>query len=186
MDNIDETKLAETQHYIVLRKLINDNKVARFAEIGVMIGSLMKAILKDYCSLYIREYWAIDQWKVDANQWTGKSQEWWEGNYRKVCKYYPWFHQLKILRLSSLEAAKIFWPGFFDMVYIDANHTYEWVLDDIKAWSPLVRKGGIIAGHDYDPNSVRAKSQVKKAVDEFFGVGNFTVDNCTVWWKRVE
>jgi hypothetical protein len=49
----------------------------------------------------------------------------------------------------SVEAAKQFEDGYFDFVYIDANHTYESVIADLEAWYPKVRKGGMIAGHDY-------------------------------------
>ena len=47
---------------------------------------------------------------------------------------------------------------YFDLVYIDADHTYESVKDDIAAWFPKVKPGGWITGHDYvdgyenDPN----------------------------------
>lgn len=37
----------------------------------------------------------------------------------------------------------------FDFVYIDGDHEYDSVIEDILAWYPLVRSGGIIAGHDY-------------------------------------
>lgn len=36
-----------------------------------------------------------------------------------------------------------------DFVYIDADHHYENVRDDINAWFRKVRKGGIVSGHDY-------------------------------------
>ena len=36
-----------------------------------------------------------------------------------------------------------------DWVYIDADHRYEAVRRDILAWLPKVKKGGVIAGHDY-------------------------------------
>jgi hypothetical protein len=49
----------------------------------------------------------------------------------------------------SVEAAKQFEDGYFDFVYIDANHNYDSVTADLEAWYPKVRKGGMIAGHDY-------------------------------------
>jgi predicted O-methyltransferase YrrM len=49
----------------------------------------------------------------------------------------------------SVEAAKQFEDDYFDFVYIDANHTYEGVIADLEAWYPKVRKGGMVAGHDY-------------------------------------
>jgi predicted O-methyltransferase YrrM len=36
----------------------------------------------------------------------------------------------------------------FDLVFIDGDHRYESVLADIRAYAPLVRKGGILCGHD--------------------------------------
>jgi predicted O-methyltransferase YrrM len=63
-------------------------------------------------------------------------------------------------RMTSLEAAHMFRDVTFDLVFIDANHEYEHVCDDILAWRPLVRTGGILAGHD------REWDGVKKAVNE--------------------
>ena len=57
------------------------------------------------------------------------------------------FPQLKILRLLSAEAAQLFPKGYFDFVYIDADHSL--AREDILLWYPLVKKGGILAGHDY-------------------------------------
>jgi predicted O-methyltransferase YrrM len=36
----------------------------------------------------------------------------------------------------------------FKFVFVDANHRYKAVLDDIKVWSPMVEVGGMIAFHD--------------------------------------
>jgi len=49
----------------------------------------------------------------------------------------------------SVEASKQFEDGYFDFVYIDANHTYNSVIADLEAWYPKIRKGGMLAGHDY-------------------------------------
>ena len=40
-------------------------------------------------------------------------------------------------------------PPLWDFVYIDAAHDERSVMADLEAWYPLVRPGGILAGHDY-------------------------------------
>ena len=40
-------------------------------------------------------------------------------------------------------------PKKIDFVYIDANHSYESVKTDISEYYPIVRKGGVIGGHDF-------------------------------------
>lgn len=52
----------------------------------------------------------------------------------------------------------------FDMIFIDADHSYEAVKQDIEDWFPKLKKGGIIIGHDYHDFE-----GVKKAVHEYFG-----------------
>ena len=54
-----------------------------------------------------------------------------------------------MLRCKGKIAANLFPDGTLDFVYIDANHTYEAVLNDIALWYPKVKSGGILAGHDY-------------------------------------
>ena len=70
---------------------------------------------------------------------------------------------IRSIRLPSVEAASLFRDESVDAVYIDASHIYGNVLNDITAWLPIVRRGGIIAGHDYDLDGV------KRAVNEVFG-----------------
>ena len=68
------------------------------------------------------------------------------------------------------------WKKPIDMVYIDANHDYEPTRNDIQTWLPHVREGGIIAGHDYDPQF----PGVIRAVTELFPEG-VNVEG-QVWW----
>ena len=56
--------------------------------------------------------------------------------------------------------------GHFDMIFLDAMHTYEDVKADIERWWPRVRPGGVMAFHDYRH---LAFPGVEKAVDEKFG-----------------
>ena len=39
-----------------------------------------------------------------------------------------------------------------DLVFIDGDHSYDAVVDDIEAWEPKVRPGGVLGGHDFAVN----------------------------------
>lgn len=51
----------------------------------------------------------------------------------------------------------------YDVVYIDADHTYEGARADIEAFVPLIAFGGHLCGHDYHDRL----PGVRQAVDEF-------------------
>ena len=80
------------------------------------------------------------------------------------------FANLRVERRSSVEAASLFLSNSVDMVFIDANYSYEAVLRDIRAWLPKARK--LICGHDYMCGAVR------QAVDEL--LSNVSVCD-TIW-----
>ncbi len=70
--------------------------------------------------------------------------------------------------MDSTEAAAIIVDETFDVVYIDARHDYRSVAEDINAWWPKVKPGGILAGHDYLFGQINGTLiSVKPAVDEF-------------------
>lgn len=56
--------------------------------------------------------------------------------------------------------------GEWDMIFLDAMHTYESVLDDIDRWWPRVKPGGIMVFHDYYHDHFPGVAQ---AVNERFG-----------------
>jgi hypothetical protein len=56
----------------------------------------------------------------------------------------------------SMDAVKDFEDESLDFVYIDANHTFEYAVEDISEWERKVKYGGIVSGHDYW-NSVKRK-----------------------------
>jgi hypothetical protein len=73
-----------------------------------------------------------------------------------------------VVRDTSLGAAKFTVNNTVDVVYLDGLHHYHGVMDDIEAWWPKIKCGGVMAGHDYYLMS-EAKTifTVKPAVDEF-------------------
>lgn len=54
------------------------------------------------------------------------------------------------IRMSSVEASKLFEDETLDFVYIDGAHDYDSVFDDIHHWFPKVKIGGYIGGDDLD------------------------------------
>ena len=60
---------------------------------------------------------------------------------------------------------------FFDMIYLDGDHSYEGVRKDLEQAILKVKKGGWIMGHDYEMNMAKAKTRwsfgVSRAVNEF-------------------
>lgn len=54
----------------------------------------------------------------------------------------------KLLREASEQTAQSL-DVKLDFIFIDANHTYEHVLQDLKLWVPKVKSGGLVAGHDW-------------------------------------
>jgi hypothetical protein len=134
----------------------------------------------------------VDAWRV-ANEQYKKSgdlaarltKEQWGRVYDRACRltapYAP-----TVIRERSDAAAPQVADASLDLVYIDAEHTYDAVKADVLAWLPKVKDGGWIGGHDYNhPNEARGKLWgVKSAVDKLLG-GAVELGACHTWFCRV-
>jgi len=76
------------------------------------------------------------------------------------------------MQMTSLEAATKFEDSTFDFVYIDASHEYADVKADIQAWLPKVKKGGILAGDDYNSRDVHRA--VHEVLNDVKSINRFT------------
>jgi len=181
----DNIKNHPGNHHMVIANWIAERNAGIFCEVGVFKGENLRNILNGPASKVIKEYYAVDQWKEDNEYWPGKTQKEWDAICRSTMECVSLFPQLKIVKMGSTEAAGLFRDGFFDFVYIDGDHRYKPVQDDIRAWLPKVRRGGILGGHDYF-GWTKWNHQVKNAVNDFFGKGNFKRDLCSVWIKEIQ
>ena len=72
---------------------------------------------------------------------------------------------------ATTDVLKAFTDNIFDMIYIDADHSYEGVLNDLINAYHKIKNGGYIMGHDYEHNMHKTNNSynfgVKQAVDEF-------------------
>ena len=99
------------------------------------------------------------------------------------------------LKFYSQDISDMFADGYFDCIYIDGLHTYEQVMIDILKYSPKVRSGGIIAGHDIEieiddhqrnfhddiEGIKRMRKSVTRAVHSFFKPDSITTFPDSSW-----
>lgn len=100
-----------------------------------------------------------------------------------IARMQPVIDRIKPVRLPSVEAAVLYEDESLDFVFIDGMHTYAAVKEDITAWLPKVKKGGILAGHDY-LHGGDFGPLVKEAVIELLPghvVINDDPEHCPVW-----
>ena len=76
---------------------------------------------------------------------------------------------IRVMRMESTEAAKLFEHVNPYFVFIDANHSYHDCLHDIMFWDRCIGRGCIIAGHDQSWDSV------KRAINDYFGCGGYQI-----------
>lgn len=86
-----------------------------------------------------------------------------------------------ILKWSEDAVADASAHGPYDLIYIDGNHSYEYCKRDIELYKPLVKAGGVLAGHDYHPRF----DGVIRAVKECFGENYEVKENSSVWWVKL-
>lgn len=90
-----------------------------------------------------------------------------------------------IHRMFSQDAAGQFAIESLSAVYLDGNHGYKAVRDDISAWLPTIKSGGVLAGHDhYSRHDEWQDCGVKEAVSDFARENRLMVHltPCTSWF----
>jgi hypothetical protein len=143
-------------------------------EIGVKRGDFSEWLLSHWSG---RLLVSIDPWyeddPVEYHDTSNVAQVVHEDFYAMTVQRLERFgERSSIWRTTSVEGAeraRSSGLGPVDFVYIDARHDYESVLEDLAAWAPLMKAGGVMAGHDYlDGEIAQGTFGVKRAVNEFF------------------
>lgn len=168
----------------VLIDLLKNENHSKGAEIGVLKGVASKQLLDNLPNLerlFMVDPWAGDKEFLDTLDNKRNIKYWnYDELYEEVKNKFKNYGNAKIIRMTSEEASIHFDDGELDWVFIDGNHSYEFAKQDIELWTPKIRVGGWITGHDY-ADDIWDKVGVKKAVDEIFE--NFEVED-TVWYTR--
>ena len=126
-----------------LPELLVEMGLTMGAEIGVETGLYAESLCRAGIKLY-----AVDSWTTYPEYREHVTQEKINGFYKKAKERLEPYGATLIKKFST-DAAKDFKDGSLDFVYIDGNHRIEQVIADLTAWIPKVKKGGIVAGHDF-------------------------------------
>jgi hypothetical protein len=156
----------------ILRR-VEKLKKPRVTEIGVWKGKLSKELLKNHEGLYLTMVDLWDKHDPESDYLRGDSQiakstkeEFLEARRQAMEAVFPYTSRCVVHCNNSVDVASMYPDNYFDLVFIDGDHSYEGCIEDIRAWWSKVRIEGYIGGHDYDHPD---QGEVKKAVDEFFG-----------------
>lgn len=169
-------------------------KGAAVAEVGVLLGVLSEYLLRQRpdISLLMIDNWQTADKQPEAYKETGDlhahhTEVWRVEDHRRQAenraRHFP--GRAEVMAMSSVEAAALVSDGSLDLVFLDADHSYEGVKADLAAWVPKVRRGGWIGGHDYQNHEPGYDfSGVKRAVDEW-STGPVETDLNFTWFARI-
>jgi len=152
------------------------------AEVGVFEGFLTKFVLR-----YIKpaKYYLIDPYKEyhDGIGNLSYKQELWDTIFSEINARLNHDRNIQFIRKPSIEGAQDIDSECLDFAYIDADHSASAVYDDIMAWFPKIKQGGMIGGHDFIEHDV--KSGVFRALVKLMNNSNAEYElknEYNDWW----
>lgn len=196
-------KIRNISRIELMKEIGNKNPKGRGVEVGTFQGEFSKDILNSWDGTLFM----VDVWRPLSNEeyLDSSNHGYFEnGVYGDAMKNINGLEDRGIMvRASSEVASSMFEDNSLDFVYIDANHAYDYVVQDINLWYPKVKIGGYLCGHDYidldwfnDPNFDTNKKDkhiyngdfyhgvfgVNPAVDEFCEKNNYNLQVTNEWF----
>ena len=190
---------------VLLNRLPPQNKNIKILEVGSWMGNGSTIILGEFAKERDGMLYCVDTWRgslVEKSHNTSIQSHDIYGTFEYNIQGRGLEKYVKPLIMPSSEACEILRDNYFDFIFIDGDHTYEIVKQDILNFSKKLRSDGILCGHDcsglmddFEPSIINENltsgtfknSQyprgilpgVIKAVSEVFGSNN----SLTIWTK---
>lgn len=160
------------------------------AELGVHKGHLTPGLIE---WLTPEKLYVVDPWYLLGPTW-----EWAAGDkstvnalVRTVRRLRPALesHQAALIIDDDLAFLAGLEDGALDWVYLDSSHMYDHTMQELELLVRKVKRGGVIAGDDWQPDPKNRHHGVFKAVREFESVGRLDVHYANAdnhqWGARV-
>lgn len=167
---------------------------SRIAEIGVFQGDFSTVLLSEYrpsAMVLIDPFEGrVSSGDADGNDVRTFDME---KVYHNVIERFSHRREVTVLRSRS-SVLECFPDGYFDMIYIDGDHSYEGVKYDLDVCYKKIREGGWVCGHDFGMNPEKTDQRydfgVEKAVFEFcfdrgLHIGHVFMDGCKSYAIRI-
>ena len=119
---------------------------------GVEVGTFKGAFAREILLNWSGHLYMVDVWRGlnDSEYQDGSNHSIHTDAYELTMNNIGGFeHRATMIRTTSLQGADLFQDNSLDFVYIDANHAYDYVMEDMEKWYPKVKIGGYLIGHDY-------------------------------------
>lgn len=175
MSRFFRKKESNISHRIQLLKQMPKNGIC--AEIGVWKGDFSKQILSETSpqTLHLIDSWSFQE-EFSERMYGGavaRNQEDMNSIYQVVLNKFSGLNNVVFNKGKSSEVLRGFEDDYFDWVYIDGNHYYEYVMCDLQLCYEKVKLGGVISGDDYNWGKSDGYP-VKQAVQDFVAEKNLT------------
>ena len=190
---------------VLLNRLPPQNKKIKILEVGSWMGNGSTIILGEFAKERDGMLYCVDTWGgslVEKIQNTLVQSHDIYGTFEYNIKGRGLEKYVRPLIMTSSEGSEILMDNYFDFIFIDGDHTYEIVKQDILNFSKKLKSDGILCGHDcfglmndFEPSIINENltsgmfknSQypggihpgVIKGVSEIFGSNN----SLTIWSK---
>jgi hypothetical protein len=153
-------KIFETRNDLI-DKLPKNLKIA---ELGVFRGDFADELFNRMSpkELYLVDIWSgeFGSGDKDGNNHTVIKNM--EQVYNDLKNHYKYFDNVYLFRKTTVDFLNSFSDNYFDMIYVDADHSYESVTKDLEISFNKLKRTGILSGHDYIKGT-----QIAAAVDNF-------------------
>ena len=183
--------------YRVIEKFAKDNKWTQGLELGVWVGVTTLWLMKNTkLNMTCVDAWevqddnpeydwqynkkpvfkdgklvALEEFKHEGQIWNHTANE---QRFKKEAG--AWGERIRIIKGRSLDVVEKIEDNSMDFIFHDSDHSYPFVMEEIRAYWPKLKSGGYAIGDDYN------WTPVAKSVKEFFG-SNHQVTGKGVWYS---
>jgi predicted O-methyltransferase YrrM len=148
-----------------LAKLFCELGYKKGVEVGTSRGSYAITMSMNNPGVHL---YCVDAWKTYDGCHDFTDQNVLDRCYQVTKTRLARYKGIKIINKFSMDAVKDFADESLSFVYIDANHEFPYVAEDLFYWAKKVKPGGIVSGHDYlSSPGPHGCMQVREVVDAY-------------------